>query len=343
MKIFLSVLGLMLAQVAAIAQNNNYNLKGRFKSATADGVVYMRYESGGKAKKDSAIVRNGTFEFKGPFEEPKFVYLNYKRPNIPADQKNKNQDGRSMYLDKGTVVLHITDSLKTARISGSVVNADYKKYEEVLNVKEGKDAAIVNYISENPNSYFLFKAMYQLAGSYFDIDKVEPVFNGFSEKRRKSKEGLTFDSLITSSKSITTGKMAPDFAHEDMNGKIVKLSDFKGKYVLVDFWASWCGPCRRENPNVLKAFNAFKDKNFTVLGISVDKEKDRAKWLKAVEEDKMSWIQLIDCDDKNKNRAQDSYVVRAIPSNFLIDPNGKIIAKNLRGEALEKKLVEVIQ
>ncbi|MNX82726.1 Thiol-disulfide oxidoreductase ResA [compost metagenome] len=137
--------------------------------------------------------------------------------------------------------------------------------------------------------------------------------------------------------------MAPEFAQMNTENKAVKLSDYRGKYVLVDFWASWCGPCRAENPKVLKAYNAFKDKNFTVLGVSVDQERDREKWLKAIKDDGMPWMQLVDPNHDDPKGAGNLYAIKAIPSNFLIDPQGKIIAKNLRGDALEKKLAEVIK
>jgi len=130
-----------------------------------------------------------------------------------------------------------------------------------------------------------------------------------------------------------------DFTQSDINGHLVKFASFKGKYILVDFWASWCMPCRAENPNVLKAYNAFKDKGFTVIGISLDDK--AANWKKAVRDDKMPWTQLSDLKGW-KNDLSISLGIQAIPSNFLIDPSGKIIAKDLRGKMLEDKLKELL-
>ena len=136
------------------------------------------------------------------------------------------------------------------------------------------------------------------------------------------------------------GKLAPDITMPDVNGKNISLSSFKGKYVLVDFWASWCGPCRAENPNVVNVYNKYKDKNFTVLGVSLDKDKD--KWKKAIEEDKLTWNHISDLQFWN-SAAVPLYGFNAIPYNVLVDPSGNIIATGLRGAELEAKLAEVIK
>jgi peroxiredoxin len=138
------------------------------------------------------------------------------------------------------------------------------------------------------------------------------------------------------------GKEAPDFSMPDVNGKEVKLSSFRGKYVLVDFWASWCGPCRSENPNLVNAYNQFKDKNFTVLGVSLDRPGQKDKWLQAIKDDKLAWTNISDLQFWN-SLVVPLYGLDGIPFNVLVDPQGKVIAESLRGSGLETKLAEVLK
>lgn len=148
------------------------------------------------------------------------------------------------------------------------------------------------------------------------------------------------DNKAETNSDIAVGKMAPDITLPDVNGKPFSLSSLRGKYVLVDFWASWCGPCRQENPNVVSNYNQFKDKNFTILGVSLDQ--DKKAWLKAIQDDGLVWKQISDLKFWN-SKAAALYHIEAIPYNVLIDPQGKIIATELRGSQLHDKLAEILK
>lgn len=172
-----------------------------------------------------------------------------------------------------------------------------------------------------------------------DLDYMEEINKRLQVKFTKNQVATYAQNKLNKLKKFALGAVAPDISLPNTNGKAVNLSSLKGKYVLIDFWAAWCGPCRQENPNIVAAYNKFKNKGFEIYGVSLDDNKE--KWLNAIEKDKLTWINVSDLGGWQSSAAK-LYNVTAIPKNFLLDKQGKIIAKNLRGKALEDKLKELM-
>jgi len=209
----------------------------------------------------------------------------------------------------------------------------YESYTNQLN------SSIIKFAKDNKGTLAGFYAMNTLSPQEFEAELVKFA----DEVKEEIKGNATVDTFVKQMallKTVQVGQIAPSFTVNTADGKPVSLSDYKGKYVLVDFWASWCQPCRQENPNVVKVYNKYKTRNFDILGISLDT--DKAAWLGAIKADGLTWTHVSELKDFNGETVK-KYQVQAIPTSYLIDPSGKIAAKNLRGDELEGFLAKTLR
>ncbi|MBN9296988.1 MAG: AhpC/TSA family protein [Filimonas sp.] len=377
MKKTLVALAALASPMALLAQKDKpFTIKGELKHVK-DTInwVYIIYPANESNKFDSAAVNAGKYEFKGEINGPVSSTLYAGNPYKGPLTKSKYAQ---VFIEPSNITITQTDSFSNIKVSGSLAHIElekikkaaepFAKKEEELNNKyreaskagnkeeadrvekemdeldnQRKDAVYKPYLAKNSSSPIAIYVLNRYGGYDIDADKVEPIFSKLSDAVKNSDAGVAYKKRLDIAKRVGLGKIAPDFTQADTLGNPVSLASFRGKYVLVDFWASWCGPCRRENPNVVKAFNKFKDKGFTILGVSLDNEQTKGKerWLAAIQKDGLTWTHVSDLKYW-QNAVAKEYGVQAIPQNFLLDPTGKIIAKGLTGAELEKKLSEVL-
>jgi thiol-disulfide isomerase/thioredoxin len=344
-----------------------YTLKGKIEGLS-DGWIWL-YHRQTDNKIDSALVKNGSFVIKGYCSAPEYCLL-----GIPG-VNNRKEWRLGFFLQSGELSLTAKkDSLSTAAITGSAIQDEFIQFnfgqkdidaadeklsaaykaarmkddqrqmdsvEKVsVTLEKQRSEYVKGYAASHPDSYVTAFSIYS-SFSYNPVAaELGALYKGLSPGIQDSYFGKKIKESYDAAELTDTGKLAPAFIQNDATGKQVSLASFKGQYVLLDFWASWCGPCRAENPNVVKAYNTYHPKGFAILGVSLDDNKD--KWLAAVKKDQLAWTQVSDLKGW-QNSVAGLYGVKGIPMNFLLDKNGRIIAKGLRGEDLEKTLGELLK
>lgn len=369
-----------LVPILAIGQEVKYNVSVKLKGINPDANAYLVQNFGWTHEqiRDTAKLVNGVFQFRNTIEEPtKVTVVIDHKPNgvkiIP-----KTGDFMDLFLENGPIRITGVDSIKYANIKAGPLNKTHQRYESTVMERQRElykpleamlqkmspaerkdrktaekmlnvmttvanevDSLTRNFIVENPNSAVSWSILQRLAKNDFEATNNADLFMQLSPEIRKMPSAAKVEKQIKADGTFSIGATAPDFTQNDVNDKPVSLSDFKGQYVLLDFWASWCGPCRKENPVIVKAYDNYKSKNFTVLGVSLDQPGKKEAWLEAIKTDGLPWTQVSDLKGW-KNEVAVLYQVRSVPRNLLIDPNGKIVAKNLRGAALEKYLEKIL-
>ena len=346
-------------------------LQGKLDKIPGPAVVYLLREGvQTSVKSDSAVVTNGAFLMRGTTSAPTKARLVLVQRGNKRRMRTGQADKATFYLEKGTTIFSSPDSLVHTKITGSALTTQYQELASQLApsnaqlealyaqfraatpeqrtvlekqtdaLEESQKALFTAYVKAHPNTLVSLDAVKELGGAVPNYAAVFPLFDQLAPAVKATPDGQDYATRLQALQRVAIGAQAPDFTLTTPEGKAVALSSYRGKYVLIDFWASWCGPCRRENPNVVAVYQAYKDRNFEILGVSIDVERNRAQWLKAITDDKLTWPQISDL--KPDNEAAKRYSVRAIPQNFLIDPSGKIVATNLRGEELKTAVARFI-
>jgi peroxiredoxin len=320
-------------------------------------------------KFDSAIISQGKFEFKGhAADTPQKLVLKITRKDhkdfllrIFAENRQMNISGNiddadnvvitgsatqddykffsiqfKSFEEEGTRLEELNDSLEA---KGDKKDADSIK-KVMGSFRRKGQTFIKEYAKQHTASYISAYEVYYFFNDNPDASELETIYHEFAPGVQNSYYGKKVKEVLEAASKTTIGKIAPDFTQNDIKGNPVRLSSYRGRYLLIEFWASWCAPCRMENPNIVEAYLKFHSKGFDILGINLDNPKD--KWEETIKKDNLSWSQVSDPKGWN-NEVRALYGVESIPMNFLIDKDGKIIAKALLGDELMKKLNELFK
>jgi peroxiredoxin len=362
---FLSAICLFI--ISSSSAQSNFKIKGQVDALSDGGTVFLFYTDGLKEYKDSVKAAGHTFSFSGHINSPsKATLIIQIRGNRTFEMEQEVT--REFYLDMGLTTL-AGKTMKTAQVKGGKTEEEFKLLTRQLApveyrsdstyqiVKVTTDTSLLkndlipkmqdirreendikeSFVKKHGDSYVSLFILLDKAGVIYP-DDFAPLYNSLTDGMKKTPIGKIMGEKLSKAMTLDVGKKAISFTLNDQYGKPVSLSVLKGKYVLLDFWASWCVPCRMQTPDLKKVYENFHTGNFEILAVSIDK--DTVAWKKAIKDDALPWLQVCDITG---NRAKIPYQIQAVPQNYLIDPSGMIIARNIKGDELMNRLRELVK